>query len=180
VPRSASWPKLLVTGQPKVGKSTAINRLVRLLREREMVVGGFVTHEQLDHGRRVGFVVQDLAGPEAVIAHQDYSTGVRVGRFGVDVPAFERVGIPALRRAVDQGGIVVIDEIARMELASAAFVELVEKVFDTSAAVVASVHVHAHPLTDALKQRADVELLTVTLDNRDAVPDVLLSRITSA
>jgi nucleoside-triphosphatase len=172
-------PKLLITGPPKIGKSTAINRLVHLLRERGIVVGGFVTHERLDHGRRVGFVVQDLAGPEAVIAHQDYNTGIRVSRFGVDVPAFERVGIPALRRAVDQGGIVVIDEIARMELASEAFVQVVERVINAPRPVVASVHVRAHPFTDALKQRAEVELLTLTLDNRDAVPDILLSRLTS-
>lgn len=127
-----------------------------------MVVGGFVTHEQREQDRRVGFVVHDLAGPDAVIAHQDYDTGVRVGRFGVDVPAFERVGLPALRQAIGQGGIVVIDEIARMELASEAFLNLTVQVLDGPAPVVASVHLHVHPFTDALKQRADVELLTVT------------------
>jgi len=36
----------------------------------------------------------------------------RVGRFGVDVAAFEQVGNPALRRAAKGGGLVVIDEIA--------------------------------------------------------------------
>jgi nucleoside-triphosphatase len=180
VPQPVRAPKLLLTGPPRIGKTTAIDRLVQRLRQRRVVVGGFVTHERRDHGRRVGFVVHDLAGAEAVIAHQDYHTGVRVGRYGVDVPAFEQVGLPALYRAVDQGGIIIIDEIGRMELASAAFVQLIEHIIDGPAPVVASVHVRADPCTDALKQRPDVELLTLTVDNRDAMPGELLARLTCA
>ncbi len=176
---SNASPKLLLTGPPKIGKSTAINRLVQLLREHGMVVDGFVTHEQREHGRRVGFVVHDLAGPEAVMAHQDYATDVRVGRFGVDVPTFERVGLPALRRALDHGSIVVVDEIARMELASEPFVKLVDEVMTGWAPVVASVHLQAHPFTDALKRRADVEVVSLTLDNRDTMPAQLLKRLTA-
>jgi len=173
--------KLLLTGPPKIGKSTVIARLVQLLHERGIAAGGFVTHEQREHERRVGFVVQDLAGQEvAVIAHQDYDTGIQVGRFGVDVPAFERVGLPALHRAIEQGGILVIDEIARMELASPAFVKVVEQVIDGPLAVVASVHLRADPFTDALKRRPGVALLTVTEANRDALPLQLLERLTTA
>ncbi len=113
------------------------------------------------------------------MAHQDYATDVRVGRFGVDVPTFERVGLPALRRALDQGSIVVVDEIARMELASEPFVKLVEEVMTGWAPVVASVHLQAHPFTDALKRRADVEVVSLTLDNRDAMPAQLLKRLTA-
>jgi nucleoside-triphosphatase len=67
-----------------------------------------------------------------------------------------------------------------MELASEAFVTLTEQVLDGPAPVVASIHLHAHPFTDALKQRADVELLTATEENRDALPGQLLERLTSA
>jgi nucleoside-triphosphatase len=172
--------KLLVTGPPRIGKSTAIACLVRLLRKHNAIVGGFITYEQREQGRRVGFIVQDLAGPQAVIAHETYKTGVQVGRFGVDVLAFERVGVPALHRAADRAGIVVIDEIARMELASEAFVKLTEQVMNGPASVVASVHLHPHPFTDALKRRADVELLVLTLDNRDDAPSQLLGRLISA
>lgn len=66
-----------------------------------------------------------------------------------------------------------------MELASVAFVKLTEQVMDGPAPVVASIHLHAHPFTDALKRRADVELLTVTEANRDTLPAQLLERLTS-
>jgi nucleoside-triphosphatase len=105
-----------------VGKTTVAERLVELLVDAGVPVGGFVTREALgDDGRRVGFTVRDLAGPQAWLAHQNFDTGIQVGRFGVDIVAFERVGLVALEKATwlarDHAGIVVIDEIARMELA---------------------------------------------------------------
>ncbi len=103
--------RFLLEGPPKVGKTVAIRCLVELLREHGATVSGFVTDEIRERDRRVGFVVRDMAGPKAVLAHQDFQSGVRVGRFGVDVSAFERVALPALRRARETGGAVIIDEL---------------------------------------------------------------------
>ncbi|MGQ0779437.1 MAG: nucleoside-triphosphatase [Pseudonocardiales bacterium] len=169
--------RLLLDGPPKVGKSVVMRRLVRLLRERGAVVGGFVTDEIRERDRRVGFVVRDVAGPDAILAHQDLQTGVRVGRFGVDVPAFERVALPALRRAQDGGGVVIIDELGRMELASAPFVEAVDALLAGSLSVVATVHVYEHPVTDALKRRMDLQRVTVTEANRDRLPAQLFRQL---
>jgi nucleoside-triphosphatase THEP1 len=78
----------------------------------------------------VGFTVRDLAGPEAWLAHQDFGTGIRVGRFGVDVTAFDRAGLVALgkvtRNARDHVAVVVIDEIGCTELASPGFAQAIE------------------------------------------------------
>ncbi|NJC85865.1 nucleoside-triphosphatase [Planosporangium mesophilum] len=41
--RLAVPPRLLLTGPPGVGKSTTIGRLVQLLQEHRLPVGGFVT-----------------------------------------------------------------------------------------------------------------------------------------
>ncbi|MGH3765385.1 MAG: nucleoside-triphosphatase [Pseudonocardiaceae bacterium] len=169
--------RLLLDGPPKVGKTVVMCRLVELLRGRGAVVSGFVTDEMRERDQRVGFVVRDIAGPEAILAHQDFQTGVQVGRFGVDVPAFERVALPALRRALDSDGVVIIDELGRMELASGPFVEAVDTLLAGSLAVVATVHVYEHPVTDALKRRADVQHVAVTEANRDELPAQLLRRL---
>jgi nucleoside-triphosphatase len=118
-----------------------------------------------------------------VLAHKDSDSPVRVGRYGVDVAAFERVGLAALGlaalgRAAEQHGVVVIDEIARMELASPAFADAVRQIMDGGSPVVATVQEHHHPFTDALKRRPDVELFHLTADNRDAAPGQLLTRLT--
>ena len=169
--------KLLLEGPPKIGKTTAMRCLVELLREHGAAVSGFVTHEIREHDQRVGFVVHDLDGPEGVLAHQDFRTGVQVGRFGVDVPAFERVALPALRHAQQTGGMVIIDELGRMELASAPFVEAVDALLAGSLSVVATVHVYEHPVTDALKRRADVQRVAVTEANRDELPAQLFRQL---
>lgn len=171
--------RVLLEGPPKIGKSTVVERLVQLLHQSDIPVGGFITRELREDGRRVGFAVKDLEGPEALLAHQDFRTRVQVGRFYVDVPAFEGVGLPALERAVEQGRIVVIDEIARMELASAAFLDALASVLDSAASVVATVHVNEHPVTDKLKKRSDIELIEVTESNRDELPSRIYERFTS-
>jgi nucleoside-triphosphatase len=170
--------KVLLQGPPKIGKTTIVERLVKLLSDTTTKASGFVTTELREHGRRVGFVVRDLAGPHAVIAHQDFATEVRVGRFGVDLMAFEHVALPALVRAMDGDAVVVIDEVARMELASTGFIDLLDTIMNSSLLVVGTVHVHSHPVTDVLLRRADVEVIQVDKENRDELPSVLLNRIT--
>ena len=113
-----------------------------------------------------------------MIAHQDFATAVRVGRFGVDVPAFESVALPALTHALNADHILIIDEIARMELASAEFVRMLNKVMERAAPLIATVHVYAHPVTDAILSRSDVEIVQVREDNRDDLPGRLLAQLT--
>jgi hypothetical protein len=49
-------------------------------------------------------------------------------------------------------------------LASAAFVALLEEVFEAPVAVLATVHQRAHVVTDAIKARPDAELVSVTAE----------------
>lgn len=174
----ATGVKLLLKGPPRVGKTTLVERLVRLIEDRGRVAGGFLTRELREHGERVGFAACDIVtGDECVIADIRLASAVRVGRFGVDVRAFERLALPALARADSIGGIVVVDEIARMELASKPFTDQLAKIMDSPHPVVATVHIHAHPFTDTLIARTDIELMTVTEHNRETLPRQILDRL---
>ena len=64
-----------------------------------------------------------------------------------------------------------------MELASERFRDSVERIFDSPANVVATVHVFRNPFTDALKQRGDVERVRVTQAVRDGLPEQLAARL---
>lgn len=138
---------------------------------------GFTTEEIRERGRRVGFAVETVAGEKATLAHVDFLGPPRVGKYGVDVDGFERLAIPALCSL--PGALVVIDELGKMELASSAFRDAVEGVFESPAAVVATVHVFRHPFTDALKVRPDVERLQVTASSRDDLARVLVRKLVS-
>jgi nucleoside-triphosphatase len=166
---------VLVEGRPAIGKTTAVRRLAALLRQAGAPLAGFVTEELRERGRRVGFAVETFEGAHAVLAHVGLSGPPRVGRYGVDLPAFERLALPALASA--PAGVVLIDELGKMELASEAFRMAVSQLLERPVAVVATVHLARHPFTDALKSRPAVELVRVTARNRDELPARLAARL---
>ena len=95
----------------------------------------------------------------------------RVGRYGVDVGAIERVGVAALRRALAAGQIVVVDEIGKMELFSGPFKQVVLEAVNGPHVVVATVMARPNPWVDALKAMPGVTLWEVTYATRDGLPE---------
>ena len=169
-------PRLLLEGRPGIGKTTVARRLLQLLQEAGVPVAGFTTGELRTGGHREGFVVEAVSGAREVLAHVDLPGPPRVGRYGVDLAAFERVALPALGDP-GPGGVVVVDELGRMELASAAFCETVVELLGRDVAVVATVQRARHRFTDALKRRPDIRVVRVTEATRDALPEQLMGRL---
>lgn len=162
-------PTLLLAGRPGVGKTTVIKAVARALGER---AGGFYTQEIRERGQRQGFRLVGLGGQQATLAHVRLRGRgrPRVGRYGVDVDALERVGVAALKRGMDQGRILIVDEIGKMELFSAAFKAALLAAMDGQAPLIATVMARPHPWVDVLKARPDVTPWQVTVANRDAMP----------
>jgi nucleoside-triphosphatase len=161
-------PRVLVEARPGAGKTTAFRRLAELLREGGAAVAGFTTEELRERGRRTGFAVEAIDGPRETLAHVELPGPPRVGRYGVDLEAFERVALPAL--GASKSDVVLIDEFGKMELASAPFRSAVEELLERPVAMAATLHTARHPFTDALRSRSDVELIRLTAANRDDLP----------
>ncbi|MGW1373101.1 NTPase [Streptomyces sp. NPDC002446] len=171
--------RILLEGRPGVGKTTVVRRLAALLLPRRVV--GFITEEIRQGGTRTGFALETLdSGRRAILAHIDLPGPPRVGRYGVDPGVMERLALPALRAADPaRGDLVLIDELGRMELASTAFQDVIRRLFTSDVDIVATVHAKSDPFTDALKHRADIELVQVNRTNRDALPSDLAARFGS-
>ncbi|MGW2408469.1 nucleoside-triphosphatase [Streptomyces sp. NPDC001739] len=171
--------RILLEGRPGAGKTTVVRRLAALLRARRVV--GFTTEEIRQGPTRAGFALEALeGGPRAVLAHVDFPGPPRVGRYGVDLGVMERLALPPLRTAAASPvpeELVLIDELGRMELACTEFQNTVRYLFESDIDIVATVHAKNDPFTDALKQRADTELIQVTRANRDALPTDLAARL---
>lgn len=161
---------VLLTSAPGVGKTTVARRLLASLRSLDVTVSGFTTKEIREHGQRTGFEVETTEGECHVLASMRLDGPPKVGRYGVDVSTFEHAALPVLDYPAD---LVIIDELGSMELASAAFCDVVESLFDAPQPVVATVHTRSHPVTDRLKRRSDVDLIEVRRENRDDLPDQL-------
>jgi len=168
--------RIAVTGRPGVGKTTLIARVLERI---EGHVGGMMTFETRVCGHRVGFAVRDVAtGAEGVLAHIHHRTGPKVGRYTVDVASLERTGVAAIYAAVRTKDLVVIDEIAPMELASPAFVPAVEAALESDRALLVSTHANAdHPL--AHRVRRELRLFRVRLSNRDDLVDEIVEALRS-
>jgi nucleoside-triphosphatase len=123
---------------------------------------------------RVGFNIETFAGDRGVLAHVELTGPPRVGKYGVDLEQFERIALPALDPPA--GGVTVVDELGKMELASARFRDAVAALLDADVPVVATVHTFRHPFTDELKRRSDIELIHLSKRNRDGLPSALAAR----
>ena len=166
--------KVLLTGRPGCGKTTLITRVVD---ELDSDAGGFYTEEIRKRGTRVGFKVVTLDGDEAVLAHVDFKTSQRVGKYGLELSGLESVGVQALREAVRARRLVVIDEIGPMEIRSQIFRAAVNEALDSEVPVLATIFARPLPFTDAIKSRPDVMLIEVRPDNREQLVRELSNRL---
>jgi nucleoside-triphosphatase len=154
-----------------------MGRLVEILRADGLAVSGFLTRELREGGARVGFALETLDGRRGTLARAGVRGALRVGRYGVVLDDLERLAIPALAAPAD---VVVVDELGRMELASEPFRDAVAALLERPVAVVATVHAHPHPFTDALKRRPSVEVVRLTRSNRAELPPAIARRLSPA
>jgi nucleoside-triphosphatase len=161
---------ILLTGPPRCGKSTVIEKLVKeILRP----VTGFFTREIKERGRRVGFAIITLDGKEGILGHEESKSPRRVGKYGVNIDELDRIAVPAMTPSVaDQ--IVIIDEIGKMECFSPLFRETLIQTLDSANPVIGSIAQKGTPFIEKIKERKDVRLVTVSEKSRDSLSDELL------
>ena len=155
---------IFVTGHPGVGKTTLIRSV---LTELDVNAGGFTTVEVRDGGQRIGFDIVALDGERGVLARQDLVSPHRVSRYGVNKDDLERIGVPAIERAVAESELVVMDEIGRMELCSDRFMHAVRAALDSPVPVLGTIQDRHNTFLDAVRDRGDIRIIIVTEFNRD-------------
>jgi nucleoside-triphosphatase len=163
-------PVYLLTGRPGTGKTSLIKQAVA---ELGVSAGGFYTEEIRDKGTRLGFKLVTLDGEEVVLAHVSIHSPYRVGKYGVDVEGLERVGVAALRRAAAEAQLVIVDEIGKMELFSAAFRESILAIISSGKRVLGTIMLAPNPWADAIKRLPQVKLVELTKTNREQARDDL-------
>jgi len=165
---------VLLTGTPGCGKTTVVCRVVEALGGQRLA--GFYTREIRQAGKRLGFEAVGLGGARAVLAHVDFRSANRVGRYGVDVPAFESLIAAEFDKPAEDVDLFVIDEIGKMECFSGLFIERATSILDGPTPVLATVAAKGGGFIAQVKSRPDVLLITVRPSNREQLPAELAER----
>jgi Predicted nucleotide kinase len=149
-----------------------------VVNELALSVGGFYTEEIRQRGERVGFKVITLDGEEAVLAHVNLNTEQRVGKYGLDLHALERIGTEAIRMAVRARQLVVIDEIGPMEIKSRIFCDIANEALNSpdTSGILGTITARSFPFTNAIKKRHDITLIEVHPKNREQLVSDLLGQ----
>ena len=164
--------KILLTGEPHVGKSTALYNIVANAQPKR----GFITQELLHDGSRTGFQLVSDIGDTAVLASTDSLSHTRVSRYGVNVATLDSF-IDQLK-PVESGDLLYIDEIGQMELFSEAFKGLVNTYLNSKNDFIGTLtSVYEDDFIADLRARHDVEIINLTMSNRDEVARQLGQRV---
>ena len=162
---SSKSAKILLTGLPGCGKTTAIMKIIAGLNCKS--VAGFYTEEIRENNNRKGFRFKRLDGAGGILAHVDIKSRFKVGKYGVDVAGFEKSVVPILNAEQADAELFVIDEIGKMECFSEKFAVAIRRLFASDKSVLATVARKGDGLISEIKNCPGVQLFNLTLENRD-------------
>ena len=157
--------KILLTGTPGCGKTTAVMQIVENLKHVKMA--GFYTQEIRQNNLRKGFRWTTLDGTTGTLAHVDIKGPLRVGKYGVDIAGLEKSVVPVLDFQRTNAELFVLDEIGKMECLSEKFVTAVRRLFASDKLVLATVAQKGTGLIWQVKNYPGTKLFNLTRQERD-------------
>jgi nucleoside-triphosphatase len=163
---------IFLTGSPSSGKTTVIKKIIGKI---EYPANGFYTEEEKKDNKRIGFFMKTLDGKQGYLAHQDIPSPYRIRRYGVSIDNIENIAVPSIKPQKD--AIIILDEIGKMECFSDLFKTAVVEALDAVNIVIGTIAFGGDEFIQAVKQRDDIEITEVLLDNREDLPDLIVERI---
>jgi len=160
---------ILIRGKPGCGKSTLIQKMINLMQQKGMQIGGISTPE-LREGQRLGFEIVDMMTDErGILAHKNQLDGPRVSQYRVNLNDLENIGVKGIKKALEKNvDFIVIDEIGKMELVSSAFQEVVWEALELQK-VLGTIGQISHPFVTKVYNREDLKVYTLTPQNRELI-----------
>ena len=159
----------LLTGEPGSGKTTAIMKIVNVVRAKGYAIGGVVAVEKRVRGVRVGFELIDLlSGRRDILASVEQKMGPKVGKYRVNLKALSDLAAKALTEAAQHCDLIVCDEIGPMEMASPEFRKAIKEAVASGKPLIGVIHKHIRdPLADELRTSNNVEVVEVDIHHSD-------------
>jgi len=170
--KASDIAKIGITGLPHAGKTVTLLKIIEMLEAEEFIVGGMITESIIFRNKRVGFYIMDwLTKKKRKFAHLNIESSIHVGRYGVDMKALETLGVKAIRSAMKEADVIIVDEVGKMEVESPNFVKAVKDALDSDKPLILTLHKKSrNPLLQDIRRRDDIRILEVTPVNRNLLP----------
>lgn len=163
---------IFITGAPSSGKTTVIKKIIKMINS---PLKGFYTEEERTGERRTGFMMQTLDGRRGYLAHQNISSEYNIRRYGVSIENVESIAVPSI--TPEDGFIIMLDEIGKMECFSDLFKAAAIEALDSRCIVIGTVTLGGDDFIHRIKERDDIEIIEVTHHNRDLLPLDIINKI---
>jgi len=157
---------IFITGKPGCGKTTLIKEILKKLKSK---ISGFYTEEIREKGERIGFKIKTLDKKEGILAHINLKSRYQLGKYKVNLKDLEEIGVLAIKRAIKEKKIVLIDEIGKMELFSEKFKSAVLKALNSENKVLAAIMLKKNPFCDKIKKRKDTKTFYLKRENFEEI-----------
>ena len=100
-----------------------------------------------------------------------------IRRYGVSIENIETIAVPSITPA--KNNVIILDEIGKMECFSEVFKQAATNALDSSNIVVGTITLGGDDFIQEIKNRGDIEINEVTLNNRDSLPNLILRKISN-
>lgn len=162
---------IFLTGDVGVGKSTLLEKALESV---DCKLGGFYT-DRFDINEDTVFVMKsykdpDLAMPFAKIIRPDIKRIVNEDIFRYNL-------VRLLKEDIKDSHMIILDELGFMEEDIQEFKSQVFSLLDCPIPVFGVLKKHDSPFLNTIRNRKDVEVIEVNLDNRDELVDYLVKRL---
>lgn len=163
--------KLLLTGNPGVGKTTLVEFLYHFLKDKGFSPVGFITKEIREKGERKGFILLDLNSNKTYLLAFKKDPRHRtnlpsVGKYSVILENLEVLVEKYQNFLENTDRIFIVDEIGKMEILSSKFCKFMEKLLRSSHCMIATVGKGEVPFLKRVRNFEASLLCEVTLENR--------------
>ena len=159
--------RVYITGEPGIGKTTLLLKIVSELLRKGLNVSGFYCPEVRERGKRIGFKIKSFDGKiEDWLANVYGKSNIKIGKYNV---ILSEETIKRLEEEVFKADILAIDEIGPMELSIPKLKELIDKILGSKYHLIAVVHRKI--------KLEDGKIYIVTQNNRDLLLNEILNYV---
>ena len=164
--------KFVIMGEPRSGKTRLLHDIIN-----EMPYAyGFLTKEILGGDERVGFEFIGHDGTQFPFAHISLPSSLRVGKYGVNIAALNVIATQYT--TFMPHNTLYLDEIAKMQLSSPAFKDVVREYFRADNPLFATMCVnYCDDVIDEINQNPRVMMFYLRNGNYESTKRELLLRL---